>query len=94
MKKNLGLRLLIGASRSVGPTEAGDYRLIDIVADRFDAGGRLGERVEKDMVDRMPDRPISPRTALNPNSSRTGTVPGSPDDAVRRTIPVAGDERT
>jgi DNA-binding transcriptional LysR family regulator len=27
-----------------------DYRLVDIVADRFDAGVRLGEQVDKDMI--------------------------------------------
>jgi LysR family transcriptional regulator, regulator of peptidoglycan recycling len=27
-----------------------DYRLADVVADRFDAGVRLGEQVAKDMI--------------------------------------------
>ena len=56
LETRLGLRLLTRSTRSVTPTDAGE-RLVetlrpaldDIVANRFDAGVRLGEQVAKDM---------------------------------------------
>ena len=53
-----------------------DYGLANIVADRFDAGVRLGEQVEKDMI----AVPISPEIPM--------TIVGSPDYLKRRAAPV------
>ncbi len=53
-----------------------DYGLTNIVADRFDAGVRLGEQVEKDMI----AVPISPEIPM--------TIVGSPDYLKRRAAPV------
>src|SRR6266704_2614682 len=66
LEARLGLRLLTRTTRSVSPTEAGerlvqtvghrfdeitvDHSLIDIVAQRDDAGVRSGEQVAKDMI--------------------------------------------
>ncbi|MCB1760252.1 MAG: LysR family transcriptional regulator [Gammaproteobacteria bacterium] len=52
-----------------------DYGLVDIVADRFDAGVRLGEQVAKDMI----ALPISPEIVM--------AVVGSPDYFARFAIP-------
>lgn len=52
------------------------YQLADVVADRFDAGVRLGEQVEKDMVAMR----IGPDIAMS--------IVGSPDYFRRRAMPT------
>lgn len=59
-----------------------DYRLVDLVADRFDAGVRLGEQVDRDMVAAR----ISPDFDM--------AVVGSPEYFRRREIPRKPDELT
>ncbi len=59
-----------------------DQRLTDIVAERFDAGVRLGERVEKDMI----AVPIGPEMRL--------AVAGSPDYIKRYGQPKSPHELT
>jgi DNA-binding transcriptional LysR family regulator len=44
------LKTLLPAYPDIGVEIVVDYGLVDIVADRFDAGVRLGEHVDKDMI--------------------------------------------
>jgi DNA-binding transcriptional LysR family regulator len=59
------------------------YGLRDIVADRFDAGVRLGESIDKDMI----AMPIGPKLRMaavaSPSYFENHPVPKSPDDLTR-----------
>lgn len=59
-----------------------DYTLTDVVAERFDAGVRLGERVEKDMiaVRISPDIPMA--VVCSPEYLAGRSRPEKPDDLI------------
>lgn len=59
-----------------------DYGLVDIVADRFDAGVRLGEQVEKDMIAVRISPEIPMVTVGMPEYFRRKNRPVSPDSLV------------
>ena len=72
-----------------------DYALVDIVADRFDAGVRLGEQVDKDMISARigPDFHMAVVAAPSYFESRPGPV--SPEDlsnhaGIRLRLPTHG----
>jgi DNA-binding transcriptional LysR family regulator len=54
-----------------------DYGMTDIVAERFDAGVRLGEQVAKDMIAVRIVRIFAWWWSARPATSRTGRSPGS-----------------
>lgn len=59
------------------------YGLRDIVADRFDAGVRLGESIDRDMI-ALPISPLLRMAAVaSPAYFRTHAVPKVPDDLTR-----------
>lgn len=57
-----------------------EYRLIDIVAERYDAGVRLGERVAKDMVAVRISPEIRMAVVGSPDYFATRAPPGTPSD--------------
>jgi len=59
-----------------------DYALTDIVAERFDAGVRLGEQVAKDMIAIPIGPPQRIAVAASPDYFRRHPVPTSPRDLV------------
>lgn len=59
-----------------------DYGLADIVADRFDAGVRLGESVEKDMIAVRISADIPMAIVGAPMYFDTYTVPSDPEDLI------------
>lgn len=75
-----GIRQLLNENPDIEVEMIVDYGLADIVADRFDAGVRLGASVAKDMiaVRISPDIPMA--------------VIGSPDYLARRDVPRAAED--
>lgn len=60
-----------------------DYRLIDITADRFDAGVRLGEQVDKDMIAVRISPGFRPAVVAAPSYLASRPPPLSPRDLTR-----------
>ena len=57
-----------------------DYRLVDIVAERYDAGVRLGEQVDKDMIALRIGPDFRMAVAASPFYFRTRAKPNTPQD--------------
>ncbi len=72
-----------------------DYGLADIVADRFDAGVRLGEQVAKDMIAVRISADIPMAIVGSPRYFRSHADPKTPDDLVEQScinlkLPTSG----
>jgi DNA-binding transcriptional LysR family regulator len=57
-----------------------DHRLVDIVAERFDAGVRLGESVDKDMIALRIGPDFRMAVVASPGYFKTRTKPRAPQD--------------
>ena len=76
------LKLLLPGYPDIEVELSLDYGLVDIVAERFDAGVRLGEQVDKDMiaVRIAPDMPMA--VVGSPSYFNAHTVPKTPQELV------------
>jgi len=59
-----------------------DYGLVDVVADRFDAGVRLGEKIAKDMIAVRISPPIPMSIVAAPDYFATHRAPRRPEELV------------
>jgi DNA-binding transcriptional LysR family regulator len=72
-----------------------DYGLVDIVADRFDAGVRLGEQVDKDMISARIGPDFHMAVVAAPSYFESRPRPASPEDlsdhaGIRLRLPTTG----
>jgi DNA-binding transcriptional LysR family regulator len=71
---------LLNAYPDINVEIINDYRLVDIVAERFDAGVRLGEQVDKDMIALRIGPDFRMATVAAPSYFQNHPMPQTPQD--------------